>query len=68
MHPPGFAMAHNLSEGHRLVLRITASDPDKVPLFSIDPRITVFTGPDATTLRLPVVDAPPLFEDDLPLE
>ena len=53
MRPPGFAMAHHLRAGHRLVLRITTSDPDKVPLFAVDPAITVFTGNDATALHLP---------------
>lgn len=68
MRPPCYAMAHNLRAGHRLVLRVTTSDPDKVPLFTVDPRIRVFTGPGATALRLPVVDAPTLYEDTLPLE
>jgi predicted acyl esterase len=66
MDPPGFAMAHHLRAGHRLVLRVTTSDPDKVPLFSFDPHITVFTGPDGTVLRLPVV-APRLKPDTVPL-
>ncbi|HUQ39366.1 MAG TPA: CocE/NonD family hydrolase [Acidimicrobiales bacterium] len=66
MDPPGFAMAHHLRAGHRLVFRVTASDPDKVPLFSVDPHITVFTGPDGTVLRLPVVAAR-LKADTVPL-
>jgi uncharacterized protein len=68
MAPPCFAMAHHLREGHRLVLRVTTSDPDKVPLFSEDPEITVFTGADATGIDLPVVASPTLVPDDVPLE
>ena len=68
MRPPGFAMAHHLRAGHRLVLRITTSDPDKVPLFAVDPAITVFTGNDATALHLPVVSSPTLAPDTVPLE
>ena len=49
LHPPAMAMAHNLRAGHRLVLSLTASDPDKVPTFAVDPRITVHTGPGATS-------------------
>ena len=40
MAPPCFAIAHHLRKGHRLLLRVTTSDPDKVPLFSVDPEIT----------------------------
>lgn len=67
MTPPCYTMAHNLRAGHRLVLRVTSSDPDKVPLFSLDPNVTVFTGPSATALMLPVVENPTLYPDDLPL-
>jgi predicted acyl esterase len=56
LKPPGFVMAQHVHAGHRLELRVTTSDPDKVPLFAIDPQVTVFTGPDATRLRLPVVE------------
>lgn len=66
MSPPGFAMAHNLRAGHKLVLRFTASDPDKVPTFAVDPLITIATGPGATALRVPVVAKPALVADDVP--
>ena len=58
LQPPGFAMAHNLREGHRLVLRFTTSDPDKVPTFAVDPRVTIATGPGGTVLQVPVVGVP----------
>ena len=68
MRPPGFAMAHNLLAGHRLVLRVTASDPDKVPTFAVDPLITVHTGARGTVLRVPVVNNPTLVPDTVPLQ
>src|SRR3712207_6783114 len=63
MQPPGFAMAHNLREGHRLTLRFTTSDPDKVPTFAVDPRVTIATGPGGTVLQVPVVGSAALAED-----
>ena len=66
MQPPGFAMAHNLREGHRLTLRFTTSDPDKVPLFAVDPRVTIATGPGGTSLQVPVVSEPVLVDDTVP--
>jgi putative CocE/NonD family hydrolase len=68
MRPPGFAMAHNLREGHRLTLRFTTSDPDKVPTFAVDPRVTIATGPGGTVLRVPVVGSPTLVEDTVPFD
>ena len=68
MQPPAMAMAHNLRAGHRLVLRVTTSDPDKVPTFAVDPMITVHTGPSGTVLRVPVVAGPTLVADSVPLE
>jgi predicted acyl esterase len=67
MAPPCFAMAHHLRAGHKLVLRVTTSDPDKVPLFAIDPQVTVFTGQDATRVSLPVVPNATLYRDTVPL-
>ena len=67
LDPPAMAMAHNLRAGHKLVLRVTASDPDKVPTFAVDPLITVHTGPNGTELRVPVVSSPTLVGDNVPL-
>ncbi len=66
MAPPCFAMAHHLRQGHRLVLRVSTADPDKVPLFAIDPQVTVFTGNGGTRVDVPVVDQPALYPDDVP--
>jgi hypothetical protein len=68
MQPPGFAMAHDLRAGHRLVLRFTTSDPDKVPTFAVDPRVTIATGPGGTVLQVPVVDSPVLAADAVPFD
>ena len=66
MDPPCFAMAHHLREGHRLVLRVTTSDPDKVPMFAEDVQVTVFTGPGAASVDVPSI-ATPLYPDTVPL-
>jgi len=68
LEPPGFAMAHHLRAGHRLVLQVTTSDPDKAPLFAEDPNVSVFTGPDGTNVTVPVVSAPSLAADNVPLD
>jgi predicted acyl esterase len=63
LQPPAFAMGHRLAKGHTLVLQIKSSDPDKIALMAGDPRVTVMTGPDATSLVLPVVSAPKIARD-----
>jgi predicted acyl esterase len=65
LDPPGFPVAHHVRTGHRLALTVTTSDPDKVPMFAVDPHVTVYTGAGGTSLRLPVVSAPDLRADDL---
>ena len=68
MTPPCFAIAHHLRAGHKLVLRVTTSDPDKVPAFAVDPSVRVFTGAEATRVTLPVVPGATLHPDAMPLE
>jgi hypothetical protein len=68
LEPPGFAMAHHLRAGHRLVVQVTTSDPDKAPFFTIDPNVTVFTGPEGTNVTVPVVSAPSLVADNVPIQ
>jgi predicted acyl esterase len=67
MDPPAFAMAHHLRAGHRLVLRVTTSDPDKVPTFAEDPNVTVFTGPEGTAVDVPLVEGATLYADTVRL-
>jgi predicted acyl esterase len=68
LEPPCFTMAHVLKPGHRLVLRTTTSNKDKFAFFAADPRVTVLTGPDATTLHLPEVQGATLLPDTVNLE
>jgi uncharacterized protein len=65
MKLPAFAMAHRLAKGHSLVFEVRTSDPDKIALTAMDPRVTVMTGAEATSLRLPVVNAPRIARDTL---
>jgi uncharacterized protein len=67
LDPPGFTMAHHLRTGHKLVMRVTTSDPDKVPTFAVDPQVTVFTGPEGTSFELPVMAGAQLYPDTVPL-
>jgi uncharacterized protein len=67
LDPPGFTMGHHLRAGHRLVLRVTTSDPDKAPTFAVDPQVTVFTGPDGTSFDVPVIPGAQLYPDTVPL-
>jgi predicted acyl esterase len=68
LKPPCFPMSQHWRKGHKLVLRITTSDPDKVPIFAIDPNITIFSGPDATVLKLPLIESPKLYDDKFKLK
>ena len=65
LEPPGFVMAHHLRKGHRLVLQVTTADADKVALFAEDPRVTVYTGKDATAVSVPIVPNAKLTPDDV---
>jgi predicted acyl esterase len=56
LNPPCFAVAFHARKGQRLRLRITTSDPDKLPVHSSDPNVVVgFGGKDGTQLTLPEV-------------
>jgi hypothetical protein len=48
-------VSQHVRAGDRLILKVTTSDVGKLPLFSVDPHVTVFTGgADGTKLELPV--------------
>jgi uncharacterized protein len=53
--PPGWNLAHEVPEGHRLVMRVTTVDPDKMGINTEDAQIGIITGRLGTTLRLPVI-------------
>ncbi len=55
LEPPCFTVSQHVRAGDRLILKITTSDVDKLPLFALDPHVTVFTGgAEGTKLELPV--------------
>jgi predicted acyl esterase len=65
--PPCFFVSQHVRRGDRLVMRVTTSDRDKLPLFSVDPHVTVFTGgTDGTRIDLPVATGK-LYPDDAPI-
>jgi predicted acyl esterase len=67
LQPPCFMVSQHVRAGDRLVLRVTTSDDDKLPLFTIDPNVTVFTGgADGTRIELPVATGK-LYPDDAPI-
>ena len=60
----GMSQAHLLAKGHRLMLRIASSHPDKVPTFAEGAQITVYTGgKDGTSFSLPVITNPRTYAD-----
>jgi predicted acyl esterase len=65
--PPCFTVSQHVRAGDRLILKVTTSDVDKLPLFALDPHVTVFTGgADGTRLELPVVTGP-IHADTAPI-
>ena len=59
----GQAQAHVLEKGHRLVLEITSSHPDKVPTLATGAVVSVLTDTAGTTLSLPVLDGARTYPD-----
>jgi predicted acyl esterase len=67
LEPPCFMVSQHLHPGDQLVLRVTTSDDDKLPLFTLDPHVVVFTGgADGTRVQLPVATGK-LYPDDAPI-
>jgi predicted acyl esterase len=67
LEPPCYLVSQHVRPGDRLVLRVTTSDDDKLPLFTVDPHVTVFTGgADGTRIGLPVATGK-LYADDAPV-
>jgi predicted acyl esterase len=68
LRPPCYLVSQHVRPGDRLVLRVTTSDPDKLPLFAVDPHVTVFTGgADGTRIELPVATGR-LYPDEAPIK
>jgi uncharacterized protein len=58
-----FTMAHWVPAGQRLALEISTKTPHHASFGSTDRNITVYTGPEKTEYRLPVVAGATLFND-----
>jgi predicted acyl esterase len=68
LDPPCFMVSQHVRAGDRLVLKVTTSDVDKLPLFAIDPHVTVYTGgEDGTKIELPVATGP-TYPDTAPID
>jgi hypothetical protein len=61
-----FTQTHTVNEDERLVLEVGTTSEHHVPSFAHDAQITVYTGPDTGSYKLPVVEEATLF-DDVPL-
>ena len=58
LQPPCFTVSQHVRAGDRLVLKVATSDVDKLPLFSLDPNVRVYTGgADGTRIEIPVSTA-----------
>jgi predicted acyl esterase len=56
--------AHLLEKGHKLMLMIASSHPDKVPTFASGTQVTVYSGGDeGTSVTLPVIYDPVVYDD-----
>ena len=58
------SQAHLLKKGHKLMLMIASSHPDKVPTFASGAQITVYSGgEEGTSVTLPVIYNPKTYTD-----
>lgn len=58
------SQAHLVEKGHRLMLMIASSHPDKVPTFASGAQITVYSGgEEGTSVTLPVIYNPKTYTD-----
>ena len=67
MKAASWFIAHKLRPGHRLMLRVSASDADHLPFGAADPQIEVLGGDAGTVLKLPQVEAPKYYKDAFPV-
>lgn len=62
----GQPQAHLVKKGHSLQLVIASSHPDKVPVFAEGAQVSIVVGgEDGTTVTVPVIYEPKLWEDPL---
>lgn len=56
--------AHLLEKGHKLMLMIASSHPDKLPTFAEGAQVTVYSGgEEGTSVTLPVIYNPTTYAD-----
>ncbi|MGH2711079.1 MAG: CocE/NonD family hydrolase [Actinomycetota bacterium] len=65
LEPQCFTVAGLVHAGEKLVLRIGAAGPHWVGTWTADPQVTIYTGPGKSSLTLPVVTDPVLYDDVL---
>ena len=63
LEPSCFTMAHVLNAGERVVLGVGAWSPHHVSSFAQDARVTVFSGPGATSVDLPARPGATVYDD-----
>ena len=62
------SQAHLVEKGHRLMLQIASSHPDKVPTFAEGAQITIHSGgQEGTSVTLPVIYDPKTYADPMPV-
>ena len=65
LEPVCFPVAHRVTPGMRLELRIGTTSPHHVAFPTVEPMLTIYAGPEGTMLSLPRVMDPALHEDPL---
>ena len=68
LEPQCFTIGSMVRAGERLILRVGNNSPHHVPTYAADAQVTVYTGPGKTSISLPVVTNPVLYEDVLASE
>ena len=63
LKPQCFTIGSTVRAGERLVLRIGNHSPHHLPTWAADALVTVYTGPGKTSMKIPVVPDPVLYED-----
>ena len=65
LEPQCFTIGSIVRAGEQLVFRVGASSPHHLGTWTADAQVTVFTGPGKTSISLPAVTEPVLYEDVL---
>jgi putative CocE/NonD family hydrolase len=65
LEPQCFTIGGLVRAGEQLVLRVGAASPHHLGTWTVDPQVTIYTGPGKSSLTLPAVTDPVLFPDVL---